>query len=268
MIMFNSVERQDILDTLIDMFKSRDDISTVILVGSASYGFRDEYSDIDLALVYNDNYHMDSVFQKTFDDINSKYNVSVCLNQFGRSLQVVLLDNYLEIDIGYHTIDSLCARRGEYKVVYDTTNRAQEIMDCSWNDNKDKNMGTTSNVDMGNELFRTDANLWYNIIHTVNAFNRGEKYRCYFEVDELRSNVISLVGKRNNVETKRFRKVHDLSSNDKTKVDSLFSFPETAEQLNNLLCIILDMFYEEFAHWEFSPRVEKEFIKTYITENL
>ena len=33
--MFNGVERQVILENLIDMFKSREDISAVILVGSA-----------------------------------------------------------------------------------------------------------------------------------------------------------------------------------------------------------------------------------------
>ena len=43
--MFSIEERYVILDDLIDMFKSREDISAAILVGSASYGFRDKYSD-------------------------------------------------------------------------------------------------------------------------------------------------------------------------------------------------------------------------------
>ena len=266
--MFTNTQRQETLDILVDMFKAREEISAIILVGSASYGFRDNYSDIDLALVYDENCALDAVFQKTIDDINSKYKVSVCLNQLGRNLQVILLDNYLEIDIGYYTISSLSARRGEYRVVYDKTDSVDEIMRSSWNENQAKNMGTTENVDIGNELFKIDANLWYNMIHTVNAFNRGEKYRCYFELGELRSNIISLVGKRNNIETKRFRSVHNLGTEDKARIDSLFIYPEKAEQLREVLCKMLDMFYEEFIYWSFSPRVEKEFIKTYITENL
>jgi len=266
--MFTSVQRQEVLEKLVDMFKERDEISAVILVGSASYGFRDEFSDVDIALVYNENCTLDSVFQKTFEDINSEYNVAVCLNQLGRSLQVILLDSYLELDIGYYTFSSLCARRGEYKVVYDKTNSVKELMDSSWNENKDKNMGTTANVDIGNELFKTDANLWYNIIHTVNAFNRGEKYRCYFELEELRNNIVSLIGKRNNIETKRFRSLHKLSNEQKEKIDLLFLYPEKAEQLKEILCLVLDMFYEEFVYWNFLPRVDKAFIKTYVTENL
>jgi len=141
-------------------------------------------------------------------------------------------------------------------------------MEQSWNINKDKNMGTTSNVDINGELFKIDANLWYNMIHTVNAFNRGEKYRCYFELGELRSNIISLIGKRNNIETKRFRSVHNLSNNEKSKIDSLFLYLETSKQLKEVLCTILDMFYDEFAYWSFLPRVEKNFIKNYIDKNL
>ena len=266
--MFTSDQRQETLDKLVDIFKAREEISAVILVGSASYGFRDKYSDIDLALVYNESCSLDAIFQKTFEDISSKYNVPVCLNQIGRSLQVILLNNYLEIDIGYYTLNSLCARRCEYSIVYDKTNSVKDIMDSSWNDNKDKNMGTVAKVDIGNELFKIDANLWYNTIHTVNAFNRDEKYRYYYELSELRNNIISLIGKRNNVETKRFRSVHKLSDDEKLKIDSLFLYPETAERLKVVLCTMLDMFYEEFTYWSFSPRVEKEFIKTYITDNL
>ncbi len=66
--MFNDVERQEILDSLIDMFKSRDDISTVILVGSASYGFRDEYSDID--------YSNDGLVFVTYDHYKTFYEIT------------------------------------------------------------------------------------------------------------------------------------------------------------------------------------------------
>lgn len=266
--MYTYEERQNILNELINFFKNRDDISAVILVGSGSYGFKDNYSDIDIALVYDEKYPRESVFQKTVDYINCNHNIAVYLNQIGRNLQVILLDNYLELDIGYYSIDTLCARRKEYKVIYDKTNSVDAIMERSWEENKDKNMGTTSNVDMGNELFKTDANLWYNTIHTVNAFNRGEKYRCFFELGELRNNIISLVGKRSNIETKRFRSVHCLSNEQKTKIDALFLYPENAEQLRDILCFMLEIFYEEFTFWKFSPRVEKEFIKKYVTENL
>ncbi len=266
--MYSVKERQEILNELIDMFKAREGILAIVLVGSASYGFRDNYSDIDIALVYDENCALDEVFQKTFDDINSKYNISVYLNQLGRCLQVILLDNYLEIDIGYYTIDSLSARRGEYKVVYDRTDSVNEIMRSSWNENRVKNMGTTGNVDIGNECFKIDANLWYNIIHTVNAFNRGEIYRCYFELGELRNNIISLIGKRNSLEAKRFRNIHKLSCEEKAKIDFLFDYPNSKEQLKNILLVMLELFYEEFNHWNHNPSVEKDFISKYIEENL
>ncbi len=53
--MYTYEECQNILNELINSFKNRDDISAVILVGSGSYGLRDNYSDIDIALVYDEN---------------------------------------------------------------------------------------------------------------------------------------------------------------------------------------------------------------------
>ncbi len=100
------------------------------------------------------------------------------------------------------------------------------MIENSWNENKDKNMGTTSNVDIENKLFKIDSNLWYNMIHTVNAFNRGELYRCYFELGELRNNIISLIGKRNSLEAKRFRNIHKLNNDEKAKIDPLFFYPQ------------------------------------------
>lgn len=266
--MFSESEREEILNSLVEGISKLDEITGIVIVGSASSGFRDRFSDIDIALVYDEGYRVENVFEKINDLVSRDYSIATVLNQFGRNLQVILLENYLEIDIGYYTKESIIARRENYKVVFDKTGELEEKMKNSSGERTSEYMGTTERVDILSELYRTDSNLWYNIFHSVNSFLRDEKPRCYFEIEELRRNLISLVGKRNAVETKRFRDVHKLYKSKFESVNKLFYYPKTQEELKNLLCTMVDMFYSEYEHWSFSFRLEKDFILEYIRENL
>lgn len=271
--MYTYEERESILNTLIGQLKKRDEIVAIILVGSASYGFRDIYSDIDIAIVHDGNSNIDSIFQRTLDDITSKYEIAVKFNQLERNLQIILLDKYLELDIGYYTLDSLDARREEYSVVYDRSNSVKTIMDNSWHANKSQNMGTTASVNIENELMTIDATFWYSLIHAIHAYKRNEPYRCYFELEEMRNKIISLIGKRNHLESKRFRKIHQLNDSEREKIDSLFCYPKREEELKILLLLMLDFLFSEYAYWEnegihYEPSVNKTFLAQYICTQL
>ncbi len=271
--MYSYEERKNILNTLIEQFQVRNEIVALILVGSASHGFRDIFSDIDIAIVHDDNADIDNIFQRTLDDIESKYKIKVKFNQPERKLQIVLLNNYLELDIGYYTLDSIYARRGEYVVLYDRSKSVKMIMDNSWHINKAQNMGTTANFNLKNELMTVDATFWYNLIHAINAYKRSELYRCYFELEELRKSIISLIGKRNNLESKRFRQMHQLGDSERGKIDSLFCYPKCEKELKILLLHMLDFLYEEYTYCKnegscYEPVVEKSFLSQYICEQL
>jgi len=266
--MFSWNEREEILNCLVEGISKLDEITGIVIVGSASLGFRDRFSDIDIALVYDEGYSIEKVFDEVSDLVGRDYAIATVLNQFSRNLQVILLDNYLEIDIGYYTKDSIIARRKNYKVVFDKIGELEEIMKNSWEENASEYMGTASRVDIMSELHRTDANLWYNIFHTVNSFLRDEKPRCYFEIEELRRNLISLVGKRNAVETKRFRDVHKLSGSEFDSINALFTYPQTQDELKKMLCAMVDMFYSEYGYRNYRARLEKNFILNYICLNL
>ena len=266
--MFSISEREEILEYLVENISKLDEIIGIVIVGSGSHGFRDKYSDIDLALVYDENYEINNVFKTIYETVSREYRVATVLDQLGRNLQVILLDNYLEIDIGYYTTESIIARRKNYKVVYDRSGSLAEKLSISWDENSTSFMGTTSSVDIKTELFRTDANLWYCLIHTVNSFLRGEKYRCYYELEELRRSLISLIGKRVSLETKRYRDVDRFDTTVKDMLDSLFIYPKSNKELEILLNDIVSMFYDEFTYWDNTPRLCKEFLLKYVIDNL
>ncbi len=272
--MFTTEERKTILDEITSDFLKDEMFIGSVLVGSGALGFRDNYSDIDLVLVHKEEADISMLFSKVHEIIKRNNTIATVLNQYNRNLQVILLDNYLEIDIGFHTLDTLSARRPDFKVLFDKSGKIQDIMEKSCERNLFENKGTTEAVDMERELYRADGNLWYNIIHCVNSFVRGETYRCYYELEELRRTLISLIGKRNNKEAKRFRSVHKLNEVERKKIDPLFVYPNSNDDLKKVLLLMCEMFYEEFDSWKkdsfesFSPRVEKTFLKKYINDNL
>ena len=266
--MFSLDEREEILNYLVDKLSAFEEITGIVIVGSGSHGFCDKYSDIDLALVYDEEYGMETVFDLVIKIISRKYKIATVLNQTSRSLQVILLDNYLEIDVGYYTESTVTARRKNYRVVFDKTGALSDKMDRSWKENASSFMGTTSNVNIESELYRTDANLWYNLIHTVNSFLRDERYRCYYELEELRRNLISLMGKRLSLEAKRYRDVHLFDEFELNSIEGLFIYPETKVELKELLCRLIDLFYKEFSFFGYVPRLESDFLLKYVFENL
>ena len=268
--MYSEKERNEVFDYLVEKFRERNEVLSVIQVGSGAIGYRDKYSDLDFAIV-TDGTNIDLIFKKTCEDIKEKYNVFFFDNIKERKLQLFLLDNYLELDIGYYTLETLYARRENYKVIFDKTNQVEEIMKKSWLEIKEKNKGTTQEVDMKKVISFINKELWYNVLHSVVAFNRNNKYRCYYELEQIKWYVMDLIAKRNNKESKRYRSIIELDKFELDKIDSLFIYPTNYEELSDYLNKALDIIYEEFNYWKKKENISYieniDFYKTFIEQN-
>ena len=269
--MYTEVDRENILNTLINNFKNREEILSIILVGSTSTGFKDKYSDLDIAIVVDTLDDIDSIFQRTINEISNINKIVSNENMKERCLQVFLLKNYLEIDIGYYTLDTIYARRKNYKVVYDKTNKVDNIMKESLKTIAE-NKGTTNKVDMKKVIEYVDSVLWYNVFHTITAFIRNDKYRSYYELNDLRNITIDLIGKRFNLETKKHREINNLPIEYKIKIDELYIYPQDKEELKELLIKNIDLIYEQLDYFKkeenINYEISKEFLINYAEENL
>ena len=52
--MYSEKERNAVFDYLVEKFRERNEILSVIQVGSGAIGYRDKYSDLDFAIVTNE----------------------------------------------------------------------------------------------------------------------------------------------------------------------------------------------------------------------
>lgn len=268
--MYNEKDREDIFNYLVDKFQQRKEVLGIIQIGSGSIGYKDIYSDLDFAIVIDET-NINEVFNKTKLDIVSKYNIFFFDNMKERNLQLFLLDNYLELDIGYYTLESIYAKRKNYKIIYDKTGKLEEKMKNSWNEIKDKNNGTTAIVNMKEVISFIEKELWYNILHSVIAFKRGNKYRSYYELEQIKWYVIDLIAKRNNKESKRYRSLIELDKNEIKIIDKIFSYPANYNELYNYLNTAINIIFDEFDYWKNKEGINytgnKEFYLKYIKDN-
>ena len=112
MPLFNEEERQITLGVLLGALKQDERLDGVILVGSAAEGFDDRFSDIDLTVVVADHYPVGEIYSAWKKRIArllpvvSSFEVNYAENKF---LGGFLLDNFLELDIGFLNLRDLFA---------------------------------------------------------------------------------------------------------------------------------------------------------------
>ena len=269
--MYTETDRKNILNILIDNFKNREEVLSIMLVGSATRGFRDRFSDLDLSIVVTNLDDIDDIFNKTISEISKIDKIVSNENMKERYLQVFLLNNYLEIDIGYYTLDTIYARRKNYKVIYDKTNKVDNIMKESLS-KIDENKGTTDKVDMKKVIESVDSILWYSVFHTITSFIRNDKYRSYYELNDVRNITIDLIGKRFNVESKKHREINNLPLEYKNKIDELYIYPQDKEKLKELLIKNINLIYEQLDYFKkeenINYQITKDYLINYVEENL
>lgn len=253
--MYNEIDREDVFNYLVDTFEKIDEVIAVIQVGSGVFGYIDKYSDLDFAIIV-DNSSINNIFKRAYEIIKEKYNIVFFDNIEERKLQLFLLDNYLEIDIMYYTLETICTKIGNYKVIFDKSNNVENRIKSSYIECEEKNKITISDINMENVISYIDNELWYNVIHSVISFKRDNIYRCYYELDQIKSYVIELILKRNKKEVQRYRNINELKESELDNIDYLFVYPKTYEELSIYLKKSLITIFNEFNYWK-----EKENIK-------
>ena len=111
MRLFTTYERETIKNTIIEELKMIDGIIAIILVGSGSVGFTDDISDLDFSIVMDNCCEVSSIMKRVKDCICNKWKLLDVQEMQKRGLQVYILDNFLEIDIGYMILDKISATR-------------------------------------------------------------------------------------------------------------------------------------------------------------
>ena len=238
MRIFSVDERELIKKRVVAFAKENKNILSAVLVGSGAVGFIDDASDLDFYLIVDSKESISGAMDYVKENIEKLSEVLTFKQMDERRLQVYLLQNYLEIDIGYTPIDETEATRERFKVMFDKTNTVGDIMGATWEKNKEISQETLFNADVQSKYEEYAGSTWHFLFHAAVAIKRGEHWRCMAEMEIVRNRVIELKGIRHSFRTGRGRDVDkfpqvELAAMQKTLVTEL-----TREALlQNLLCL-------------------------------
>ncbi|MCB9423329.1 MAG: hypothetical protein H6667_26275 [Ardenticatenaceae bacterium] len=238
-------DRQYILDKLLHALKGDGRIAGVLVVGSGATGFKDDYSDIDLSVVMASEADVEPVFRDWDGKIQTLFPVVTRFEtHYGPYLFLYgfLLDNILELDIGFLCLNNLVARRPQWQIAFDRSGQIQSIMEASLVDKPE-----APEPDRYQQALES---IWHYIMHSAICLRRKQNWRAVYYLDMVRQQTIELAGLRLGLETKNYRQV------DQFPADLLLSWQQSLPsdlspgKIMRALQTATQCFFDEAAIWE------------------
>ena len=244
MPLFTTTDRETVKNDLIDLLAATPEITAVILIGSAITGFTDELSDIDIMSVVNSEADIINVMGIVCERIKERYNV-LCFAQLNeRRLQVCLLDNYLELNFSYRTIETLEAEAACWRVMFDKTDTIDTIMHSTYAKFKEASRIEERNK-YQQKLAEYSEQIWHFLFHATAAINRGRFWKAVKELEYARNIVIELKGLRYSLSMHRNNDVDKIPYDELALLQKTLPSILTREALTDNLIHLITAAYNE-----------------------
>ncbi len=228
--MYTATSRSQTLAKLTSIIKDIPEVEALILVGSGAAGFYDDLSDIDLCTVLKEPYSAKIAWDKinrvvagTFIVIKNQ------LNEYGESdfLSVILLDDFLQLDIGVLSFDKLKAKRDRWIVLFEKTGRVDKRMSETWNSRRKPDVL---------KVYRENTDIiWYYAQNATFAIKRNQLYRALEEISVIRTKALEIICAFFDLEVKHYRDVDKLSSEIKLELQKTYGLRTDKEALGESL---------------------------------
>ncbi|MCQ1529937.1 nucleotidyltransferase domain-containing protein [Lutispora saccharofermentans] len=237
--MYTVVERKDALEKLIEIISSMPNVEGCLLVGSGAIGFTDEWSDIDVSVVVYPEENTRAVWNELNKKILDSFSIyKYLLNEYGINnyITVILLKNFLEIDVGVISLNNLSAKREYWKVLFDKSSRVADKMKNTWENRKYPVLST--------EIEQSLNSFWYNFKNAAFAIKRNKSYRAVKELEEIRNEIIRLKAIQEDKISKHYRDVDEMESWFIKRLENTFFGEIDIASLTNCFVSLLDLYFE------------------------
>lgn len=242
---YSPTTREEILNRLLTALQTDERLAGLLVVGSGAEGFEDEHSDIDLCAVTTSADDVRSAFKDWGVKINEMLPVFHSLESVRGAnvyLWVIFLENFLEIDICFLCLDDLRATRNRWKTVFDRSEKIEDIMQSSWK-NRPK-------PDLEEAYHTRISSIWHCIKHAAIAVQRKQPWRAIFELELIRDRAIELRGLREELETKRFRHVDQMSEEFLERLEGTLVLSLRSTDIMSALKAATACFFREARHFD------------------
>lgn len=240
---FRVEDRQEVFDFILSAAMACDKIVSLVQVGSGAVGYHDERSDLDFVIALDSTDSMSEIMEYMRRQISGKYDLLYHTQDENRHLQVFLLFNLLEIDIGYGGYEHAAALKPAFRVLYDRSGIVEEKMIRSreWMDQQIYESKRKKDLEL------TCRTVWMHLMHAAAAIHRGQFFRAMGELDYVRKLYIDLLGDRYRLESSLNRETDRLPEDKKAAIRSTFVSGKDADELWDSLIRLTDLVYSEIG---------------------
>ncbi len=196
---------------------------------------------MDYVIALDTDDSMAEVMEYMRQQISKKYDLLYFTQDEARHLQVFLLSNLLEIDIGYGGYEHAAALKPAFKVLYDKSGivEAKMIQSREW-------MDTRIYADKQKKDIELACNsVWARLMHAAVAIHRGHFFRAIGELEYVRKLYVDLLGDRYRLESNLYREIDRLPEDEQAAIMSTFVNGKSAVELWESLVKLTDMIYKE-----------------------
>jgi predicted nucleotidyltransferase len=193
---YSAADRASLQRTLIEEFARDDRVDGVLLVGSGVHGFADEYSDLDLAVVLGAD--EPAAFAREWG-ARLEADLPV-VHRFGDDrgdagyVVGLLLDNFLEVDIGFVAKDQMADRGMPWAVAFDRSGDVGRRQRALQPRPEDRAAAYRRNVD----------GIWHWIMRCRVAIARGRLLLALTDLDEIRMRTLRVAAIRGGIDHRKF----------------------------------------------------------------
>lgn len=239
-LFFTPEQRQAALDGLLAELQTDPRIAGAIVVGSASEGFGDAYSDIDLDVVMHRAEDVAPVVAdwtariRAMFDVWGQFSVDYAPDSFLRGF---LLERYLELDIGFIHLGNLQAGKPRWRVAFDRSGQIEGIQQRTW--------AAHQGPDVRAEYAHAVGSIWHYVLHVAVAARRGQVWRALTDLDTVRQRAIAMAGLRHEVNVKRARYADELPAAFRAALEKSLPAQATPDAIMDALRAATACFFDE-----------------------
>lgn len=204
-VLFTPERREQIYINLLTFLKTDDNIMGVVVVGSATTGYRDHYSGIDLMVVMKQAVHVTDALHKWRARLETLYTTVAHFEDTSRldyAHYTVLLDNFLLIDIQFVTLSHLRKEIPPYIVAFDTGNEIEQTLAHEPNEPIHHTPQTT--------YMQIMQAAWQPMIKGLISVKREDIWRAIYMLEMVRDYTVELAGLRYDLDVRSFHDADQL----------------------------------------------------------
>lgn len=207
--LFTPERRQEVLDDLMAFFQADDDIAGLVLVGveSPSAAVSDPYGGLILRVVLKNGAIFHSVYAKWRKRLYQLLPAAFLYEETHESDTAqlhLLLDDYLEISLGFARLVDLRAVRKPWYVLFDQS-EAKDIRPTLETIQDEQRVATP--VRTYEQIMQRS---WQPIVRCVAALKRGETWRSLHMLEQVRDATIQLAAINHNLDARGYAEVDQL----------------------------------------------------------